>query len=128
MSLRADYVTRPREQIAAVLRANPRFLSATEIHRGLDGKIALSTVYRTLEHLLERGEVSVRIDDNGESSYTSCEPERHHHHAICRVCGHVEDVDCDAIEVFAKSLRALHGFELDGHTMEFFGTCGACRR
>jgi Fur family ferric uptake transcriptional regulator len=127
MTARSDYVTRPREQIAAVLRANPRFLTATEIHRLLDGKTALSTVYRTLEHLLSRGEVAVRIDDAGESSYTFCEPAHHHHHAICRACGRVEDVDCDAVELFAKSLRALHGFELDGHTMEFFGTCRACR-
>jgi Fur family transcriptional regulator, ferric uptake regulator len=128
MTLRAQYVTRPREQIAAVLRSNPRFFSAAEIHSSLrDKKIALSTVYRTLEHLLERGEVAMRVDDAGESSYKLCEPSSHHHHAICRVCGRVEDVACEAIEEFARSLTSMHGFKLDGHTMEFYGTCRACR-
>jgi Fur family ferric uptake transcriptional regulator len=128
MSLRSEYVTRPREQIAAVLRDNPRFLSAAEIHASLkDKRVALSTVYRTLEHLLDRGEVALRVDDAGEASYKLCKPEHHHHHAICRTCGRVEDVDCKAIDEFADSLRNIHGFELDGHTMEFFGTCNACR-
>jgi Fur family transcriptional regulator, ferric uptake regulator len=128
MSSRAEYVTRPREQIAAVLRSNPRFLSAAAIHGSLkDKKIALSTVYRTLEHLLERGEVAMRVNDAGEAGYTLCRPAEHHHHAICRSCGLVEDVDCKAIDEFANSLLNIHGFDLDGHTMEFFGTCRACR-
>jgi Fe2+ or Zn2+ uptake regulation protein len=29
--------------------------------------------------------------------------------------------------LFAVSLRARSGFELDGHAIEFFGKCGACR-
>jgi Fe2+ or Zn2+ uptake regulation protein len=31
------------------------------------------------------------------------------------------------MEQFAESLRAHNGFELDGHAIEFFGKCGACR-
>ena len=130
MATRSNYVTRPREQIASILRARKRFISAAEIHRELETdhvSVSLSTVYRTLEHLLSRGDVTVRIDPAGESTYMLCEPEHHHHHAICRVCGKVEDVDCTAIELFSDSMRALHGFELDDHTMEFFGRCKACR-
>jgi Fe2+ or Zn2+ uptake regulation protein len=56
-----------------------------------------------------------------------CEPAHHHHHAICERCGRVEDVDCAAMEQFAEALRSLHGFELDGHAMEFFGRCSTCR-
>jgi len=130
MGVRSDYVTRPRVQITSILRASKRFISAAEIHRALEGahaKVSLSTVYRTLEHLLSKGEVTVRVDPAGESTYMTCEPEHHHHHAICRICGKVDDVDCTAIEQFSDSLRALHGFELDEHTMEFFGRCKACR-
>jgi len=130
MGVRSDYVTRPREQIASILRSRKRFISAAEIHRALEkakAKVSLSTVYRTLEHLLEKGDVSVRIDDAGESTYMLCAPERHHHHAICRACGKVDDVDCTAIEQFSESMRSLLGFELDEHTMEFFGRCKSCR-
>lgn len=130
MGTRADYATRPREQIATILRAHRRFLSAAEIHRALEeqhAKVSLSTVYRTLEHLYAKGEVTLRRDDAGESSYMHCEPEHHHHHAICSICGKVEDVDCSAIDSFADSLRAIHGFELDNHKMEFIGRCSACK-
>ena len=130
MGTRAEYATKPREQIAEILNVEPRFLSAAEIHHRLEAggaKVSLSTVYRTLEHLQSKGTVTARVDDRGEASFMLCAPARHHHHAICRVCGRVEDVDCAATDVFAQSLRALHGFELDGHDMEFFGTCRQCR-
>ncbi len=128
--MRADYATRPREEIASVLKIERRFLSAAEVHRALEArkaKVSLSTVYRTLEHLLTKGDATERIDEAGESTYMFCEPAHHHHHAICRQCGAVEDVDCSAIEQFAESLRTIHGFELDGHTMEFAGRCRKCR-
>ena len=130
MGMRADYVTRPREQIAGVLRAEPRFLSAAEIHRALEqanARVSLSTVYRTLEYLRSKGDVTERLDEAGESTFMLCEPAHHHHHAICRVCGRVDDVSCAALGQIAESLRATLGFELDGHNMEFLGTCRTCR-
>jgi Fur family transcriptional regulator, ferric uptake regulator len=130
MGIRAEYATRPRELIAAVLQGEPRFLSAAEIHARLRrsrAPVALSTVYRTLERLRAKGEVTERADAEGEATFMLCEPERHHHHAICGECGRVEDVDCTAVEQFGVALRALYGFELDGHAMEFFGRCRECR-
>jgi Fur family ferric uptake transcriptional regulator len=130
MGTRASYSTRPRELIAGVLEGARRFLTAADIHRALeeqDAKVSLSTVYRTLEYLLAKGDVTVRADEAGESSYMLCEPQHHHHHAICSVCGRVEDVDCSAFDQFAEELRAKHGFTLDNHQMEFIGRCRACR-
>ena len=130
MGTRADYVTRPRELIAAILGRERRFFSAAEIHRGLtaDGaRVSLSTVYRTLEHLQSKDEITARVDSEGEAAYMLCEPANHHHHAICTACGRVEDVDCTAVEQFAESLRTSNGFAIDGHAMEFFGRCRACR-
>jgi Fur family ferric uptake transcriptional regulator len=129
MGTRADYVTRPRERIAAILRDARRFISASEIHRALNveqTRVSLATVYRTLEHLREKGEAEVRIDDDGEAKYTVCEPHHHHHHAICSKCGSVTDVDCSAMEQVTESLRASHGFELDAHKIEFVGRCRQC--
>ena len=130
MATRADYVTRPRELIAGILGREKRFFSAAEIHHRLeetDARVSLSTVYRTLDFLQGKGDVTVRSDPAGEAAYMLCEPERHHHHAICRLCGRVEDVDCAAMDSFTDALRTLHGFQLDGHAMEFFGKCSACR-
>ena len=130
MGIRAEYVTRPRGLIASVLEREPRFLSAAEIHARLKrngARVSLSTVYRTLDRLRAKGDVTQRADAEGEATFMLCEPRRHHHHAICGACGRVEDVDCAAIEQFSDSLRRIHGFELDGHAMEFFGRCRQCR-
>jgi Fur family ferric uptake transcriptional regulator len=129
MGMRAQYSTRPREQIVAILRKEQRYLSASEIHDLLKkgrAKVSLSTVYRTLDLLETKGEASSRIDERGEATYVGCAP-THHHHAICRKCGKVEELDCEALERIARELRSHHGFELDAHEMEFFGTCASCR-
>jgi Fur family transcriptional regulator, ferric uptake regulator len=130
MGTRADYVTRPRELIAAILRSAKRFISAAEIHRTLAtdaSRVSLATVYRTLEHLREKGEAEVRVDDAGEATYMLCEPLHHHHHAICSSCSRVVDVDCEAMEQFTDALRKIHGFELHAHKVEFVGRCRACQ-
>lgn len=126
--MRAPYSTRPREQISDILRSQRRYLSAAEVHGLLKqrgGKASLSTVYRTLDRMQSAGEASARTDERGEASYVVCEPS-HHHHAICKKCGRVEDIACEAIEHLAHDLLAHHQFTLDDHAMEFYGRCAQC--
>jgi Fur family ferric uptake transcriptional regulator len=127
--MRAQYSTKPREQVSAILKREQRYLSAAEIHgllRKSRQNVSLSTVYRTLDLLAGKGEASARVDDRGETTYVVCD-QTHHHHAVCRKCGKVQDVSCEAIESVASALRAHHGFNLADHEMQFFGTCGACK-
>jgi Fur family ferric uptake transcriptional regulator len=127
--MRAQYSTRPREQITDILRTHRRYLSAAEVFgllKKAGGKASLSTVYRTLDLMQAKGEASLRTDDRGEASFVICEP-THHHHAICRQCGKVEDIACQAIEHLTNDLLSHHSFALDDHAMEFYGRCAACR-
>ncbi|HXP92468.1 MAG TPA: transcriptional repressor [Candidatus Binatia bacterium] len=122
------YATRSREQIVNLLRSERRYLSAAAIHRilrSLGTQVSLSTVYRTLDLLVSMGVASSRTDDEGEQTYVFCTVE-HHHHAICRKCGHVEEVDCGAMDAFAAALQRHHAFELDSHSLEFYGRCARC--
>jgi Fur family ferric uptake transcriptional regulator len=126
--MRSQYSTKPREQISEILKREQRYLSAAEIHALLKknrSTVALSTVYRTLELLRSKGEASSRVDASGEACYVACAP-THHHHAICRNCGKVEELDCEALEAIAHELRSHHGFVLDDHEMAFFGKCKKC--
>jgi Fur family transcriptional regulator, ferric uptake regulator len=123
------YATRGREQIVNLLRTERRYLSAAAIHRILRSagiQVSLSTIYRTLDLLVSMGVASSRTDEEGEQAYVFCSVE-HHHHAICRKCGHVEDVDCAAMDAFSGLLRQHHAFELDSHSMEFYGRCARCQ-
>ena len=123
------YSTRGRALIVELLRRERRYLTAATIARLLEtgGKrVALSTVYRTLDLLVSLGIASRRTETDGEQSYVACKGDPHHH-AVCRQCGLVEEVDCAAIERFAEVLREHHAFELEGHSVEFYGRCVRCR-
>jgi len=123
------YATRTRRWIADLLCRERRYLSARTIAQILaaaGNKVALSTIYRTLDILAATGVASRRTDADGEHRYVFCTID-HHHHAICRQCGLVEDVGCAAIERFADVLREEHAFTLDDHAIEFHGRCVRCR-
>jgi Fur family ferric uptake transcriptional regulator len=127
--VRTLYATSTRRAIIDLLKSERRYLTASSIFRLLKGdnpKLALSTVYRTLEFLAEMGSVSSRTEASGEASYVYCTDE-HHHHAICKVCGHVDEVDCDAMDQFKSALLQHQSFVLDDHSIEFYGRCARCR-
>lgn len=127
--MRTVYATSPRKAVIDLLKSEPRYLTAAAIYRLLredNPRLALSTVYRTLELLAQLGTVSSRTEVNGETAYVFCTDE-HHHHAICNVCGHVDEVDCAAIDQFKAALKSQQSFELDDHSIEFYGRCANCR-
>jgi Fur family ferric uptake transcriptional regulator len=126
---RTVYSTSARRKVAELLRNERRYLTAAAIYRILktqSARLALSTVYRTLETLASTGVVSSRADPSGELSFVYCH-DGHHHHAICTKCGHVDEVSCSAVDVFRAALLEEQAFELDKHAVEFFGRCARCR-
>lgn len=120
--------TRQRRAVSGVLGASDDFQSAQDIHDLLrrDGeKIGLATVYRTLQTLAGSGEVDVVKTDSGEAVYRQCSPS-HHHHLVCRSCGRTVEIKGPAVERWADSMAAEHGYADVSHTLELFGTCSAC--
>ena len=86
--------------------------------------VNLSTVYRTLELLEDLGIVSHTHLGHGAPTYATSEHE--HVHLVCHHCGAVDEIDVDALEALAESLRASHGFRLDATHVALSGTCRAC--
>jgi len=121
--------TRQRTAVAELLGGLSDFRSAQDIHHLLrtagDG-IGLSTVYRTLQTLAEAGEVDVIQTADGESVYRKCS-DVHHHHLVCRDCGHTIEVAGPAVERWADKMADEHGFSEVSHTLEIFGLCADCR-
>lgn len=121
-------MTRQRTAVRAELARDPSFRSAQDVHarlRSAGTRIGLSTVYRALQVLADAGEVDVLRGDDGESAYRLCSA-GHHHHLVCRSCGTTVEVEGRAVERWAEKVAQQHGFIDVGHTVEVFGTCGAC--
>ena len=104
------------------------FASAQELYQLMhrDGaKIGLTTVYRSLQTLVENKLVDILRREDGEAIYRLC-GESHHHHLVCKSCGKTVEIEGGAIEKWAKNIAAENGFRDVGHTAELFGTCSTC--
>ena len=120
--------TRQRAAVAAVLADNDEFRSAQELHailRDAGDTVGLATVYRNLQAMAADGEIDMLRTDDGEAVYRACST-GHHHHLVCRACGRTVEVEGPTVEAWANKVSAEHGFTDVHHTLEIFGTCGAC--
>ena len=123
--------SRQRTAVADVLDKVDGFRSAQELHDLLrhDGaSVGLTTVYRHLQALADAGQVDVLRTDDGEQVYRRCPTDAHHHHLVCRACGRSVEIEGPEVESWALSMAEDHGFVDVSHTVEVFGTCGACAR
>lgn len=123
--------TRQRRAIEDLLRQTDDFVSAQDLHqrmRSSGDTIGLATVYRTLSALAEGDRVDVLRTQEGEARYRLCSTDEHHHHLVCRSCGHTVEVEGPAVERWAEQTGAAHGFSAVTHTLEVFGTCAQCQR
>jgi Fur family ferric uptake transcriptional regulator len=115
-----------RDVILRALQGGEDFRSAQDIHANLRAsgqKVGLATVYRTLQSLHEAGEVDALRNEGGEVTYRSCDSNRHHHHLVCRLCGRTVEVEGPAVERWAETMAAKHGYRDVSHTVEIFGVC-----
>ena len=117
-----------REAVREALGSSEGFVSAQSLHSGLreaGSPIGLATVYRALADLAVEGEAD-SLQQEGESLYRACTPGSHHHHLICRNCGLTVEIEADAVEQWAQSVAADHGFTRANHVVDVFGYCADC--
>jgi Fur family ferric uptake transcriptional regulator len=138
-SMRAPGRVRSTRQSAAVedvLRGVDGFRTAQEVFdevRRRGDRVGLSTVYRHLNLLAERGSADVVHRADGESQFRLCgtasvavdaaAADDHHHHVVCRVCGRSVEVSGPEVEAWAQRVAATAGFTEVSHTVEVFGLC-----
>lgn len=123
--------TRQRSALAELLERTPEFRSAQQLHALLAEQgesVSLATVYRNLNTLAEAGEVDVLTAEGGETRYRQCARTEHHHHLVCRRCGHTVEVAETQVERWATQTARRHGFTEVTHAIEIHGICATCRQ
>lgn len=83
------------------------------------------TVFRILNMLSEKGIAKPVQLNEGKLRFEHTSIDEHHHF-ICEVCGHIEDIsDCN-IDELEKEIIRKKGLKIKRHSLEFFGICPAC--
>lgn len=122
--------TRQRAAVSAALGEGHAFRSAQELYEALRAagdRVGLTTVYRTLQAMVDAGELDVLRTGDGEAVYRRCRSDEHHHHLVCRGCGTTVELAADEVERWTAQVAKRHGFSDVSHTVEVFGYCRDCR-
>ncbi len=129
MADRGYRVTAPRRAIiAAALRQERPFTAEQLVADAANGdnESGRSTVYRTLEILASLGVLARILDASGRPVYVAGAPV-HRHHLLCDECGTAVPFNACPVDDLAARLASENDFEVHGHLLEIFGTCGDCR-
>jgi len=123
-------MTRPRKEVAAILKESKVPLTPQTIHQLAIRKncdIGLVSVYRTLDLLSELNLVRRVHGQDGCHGYVLASP-GHHHHLICHKCGKaVEFTGSGDLSDFIERIESNTGFAIDEHILQLYGLCQQCQ-
>ena len=133
-------MTVQREAVLEVMTKSREHLSAEDIYHQLHKiypNIGLTTIYRTLELLVDTGLVYKFDFGDGRARYEISEgPDSHdhHHHLVCTCCGRIInytdfiDKEIELLKETEKGLSKKFNFKITNHLIQFYGLCEKCNQ
>ncbi|MET7613208.1 Fur family transcriptional regulator [Streptomyces seoulensis] len=89
------------------------------------GHISVQAVYEALHALTAAGLIR-RIEPAGSAARFEGRVGDNHHHAVCRSCGAVADVDCAVGHAPCLTASDNRGFVIDEAEVVYWGICSDC--
>jgi Fur family ferric uptake transcriptional regulator len=93
----------------------------------IDASIGIATVYRTLNLFVDCGLARKNVLGRGQHSFEKLYRQGHHDHLICLSCRKIVEFEHPLIEKYQLEICQSHGFTLNQHQMEIYGTCSNCQ-
>ncbi len=120
-------VTRPRVAVLTAVHERPHADTDTIIAavRARVGEVSHQAVYDVLRALTDAGLVR-RIQPPGSVARYEARVGDNHHHAVCRSCGAIVDVDCAVGETPCLTASDGAGYEIDEAEVIYWGRCREC--
>ncbi|QFG69607.1 Fur family transcriptional regulator [Ornithinimicrobium pratense] len=120
-------VTRPRLAVLGAVHDHPHADTDTVIRlvRAELGAVSHQAVYDVLRALTDAGLLR-RIQPAGATARYEARVGDNHHHAVCRSCGAIADVDCAVGHTPCLTVSEGHGFVVDEAEVVYWGTCPEC--
>ena len=132
-------MTRGRKAVMHALTDAKEHVSAEDIYMKVHSTypaIGLTSVYRTLEVLVNKG-LAYQFDfGDGRARYEIAEGpkgERHHHHLVCTGCCRVIDYadfideELSLLKKAEECLSKKYKFAITNHLIQFYGVCHRCQ-
>lgn len=123
-------LTRPRQTVMDVLAIAEHRLTPGEIYEKAkvrDPRIGLTTVYRTLDLLVDLGYIQRIHLEKGCHSYAPA-VQRHGHQIVCSNCGRIQEFEGCDLDPLIKTLQSKTGYTINIHMLELLGLCPDCQR
>ena len=114
-----------RAVLAAVLTAGPHF-TVDDVCKRARG-VGRATAFRTMRLLQRLNMVCRVLLDDGSLHYRLNRTRGHHHHLVCTGCGRVEAFTNCGVPALAEEVARRTDYEIEGHWLEVYGRCRACR-
>lgn len=120
-------VTRPRMAVLTAVYDNPHadtdsIISAVRTDLA---DVSKQAVYDVLNALTANGLIR-RIEPAGSVARYESRVGDNHHHAVCRSCGAIVDVDCAVGEAPCLTPSDDHGFAVEEAEVVYHGLCPDC--
>lgn len=113
--------TRQRAEVMRALALSDAPLTAEDIYEQCGG-MSLSTVYRTVETLCQKGLAHKHTIQDSDRFYYALTTDAHRHWAICLGCHEMKYVDTCPVHS-----PSIDDFTVTGHKLEIYGYCDKCR-
>ncbi len=116
-------ITRPRRAILQILSQAADHPDAMELFRralAIDPTISLSTVYRTMKLLEDKGEIQRHAFAGGPARFEQAAGE-HHDHLIDIDTGDVIEFHSERIEQLQDEIAHKLGYDIVHHRFELYG-------
>lgn len=116
-------ITRQRRVVLRLLAEAEDHPDAMELYQralAKDADVSLTTVYRTLKLLEERGEIHRHEFEGGPSRFEPADTD-HHDHLIDLDTGEVIEFHSEKIERLQHEIAAELGYEIVHHRLELYG-------
>lgn len=119
-----------RIRIMEVLESHDVPVSAQDIYARLKEdkvRISLSTVYRTLDKLVELDFVRKLSFTGEDSALFESIRKGHRHYLVCLKCRKKTVIDKCPIKDYQETLERESDFSIEGHKLAIYGYCPECK-
>jgi Fe2+ or Zn2+ uptake regulation protein len=135
--------TQPRRLVLELLDQATQPLSAYEIKEQLDHageSVDTVSIYRIIKCLEDCGLthrvmttgkiLKCRLECHEHDPTPHCEHDHNAHHChhlfICTQCGITQEIHCTGIDTLIPAIEQAGQFQIERHSLEFFGRCNTC--